>query len=129
MANPTRILVVNDTQEILDLFRDLLEDAGYEVALLSYAPRELAEVQRIKPDLIILDLIFGSEQLGMQLLDKLKLKRETSTIPVIICSAATNEMRDIEGYLAAHGVAVLPKPFDIDVLLETIKLALKLPQP
>ena len=32
----TRILVVNDTQEILDIFRDLLEDEGYEVVLSSW---------------------------------------------------------------------------------------------
>ncbi len=124
MAKPTRILVVNDTQEILELFRDLLVDAGYEVTLLSYAPTEMTEVQRINPDLIILDLIFGSERLGMQLLDKLKMKRETAAIPVIICSAAITALRDIEGYLKAHGVAIVPKPFDIDVLLETIKQAL-----
>ncbi len=127
MAKPSRILVVNDTQEILQMFRDLLEDAGYEVALLSYAPTEMAEVQRINPDLIILDLIFGSEQLGMQLLDKLKMKRETAAIPVIICSAAIILLRDIEGYLKAHGVAIVPKPFDIDVLLETVKQSLELP--
>lgn len=126
MAKPRRILVVNDTQEILELFRDLLADAGYEVALLSYAPSEMTEVQRINPDLIILDLIFGSEQLGMQLLDKLKMKRETANIPVIICSAAINALRDIEGYLKAHGVAIVPKPFDIDVLLMTIEQSFKL---
>ncbi len=125
MAKPRRILVVNDTQEILELFRDLLVDAGYEVALLSYAPSEMTEVQRINPDLIILDLIFGSEQLGMQLLDKLKMKRETANIPVIICSAAMHALRDIEGYLKAHGVAIVPKPFDIDVLLMTIEQSLK----
>lgn len=125
MANPSRILVVNDTQEILEMFRDLLEDAGYEVALLSYAPREIAEILRINPDLIILDLIFGSEQLGMQLLDKLKLKRETATIPVIVCSAATTALRDIEGHLRAHGVAIVSKPFEMDLLLETIKQSLK----
>ena len=127
MATPSHILVVNDTQEILELFRDLLEDAGYEVALLSYAPQEIAEIQRINPDLIILDLIFGSEQLGMQLLDKLKLKRETATIPVIICSAATTALRDIEGYLKAHNVVIVPKPFDIDLLLATIEKSLKSP--
>lgn len=127
MAEPRRVLVVNDTQEILELFRDLLEDAGYEVTLLSYAPTEIAEIQRINPDLIILDLIFGSEQLGMQLLDKLKLKRETAAIPVIICSAAINALRDIEGYLKAHGVAIVPKPFDIDLLLASIEKSLKSP--
>jgi DNA-binding response OmpR family regulator len=124
MAKPPRILVVNDTQEILELFRAILEDTGYEVALLSYAPQELLEVQRINPDLIILDLVFGIERVGMQLLDKLKLKRETAAIPVIVCTAAIATLRENEGYLKAHGVAIVAKPFDLDVLLATIKESL-----
>lgn len=124
MAKPPRILVVNDTQEILELFRAILEDVGYEVALLSYAPRELLEVQRINPDLIILDLVFGNERVGMQLLDKLRMKRETAAIPVIICTAAIAALRENEGYLKAHGVAIVAKPFDLDVLLATIKESL-----
>lgn len=124
MAQPAHILVVNDTQEILELFRLMLEDEGYEVTLLSYAPNELAEVERIKPDLIILDLIFGAERLGMQLLDKLKMKRETARIPVIVCTAAITVLRENEGYLKAHGVSMVAKPFDIDLFLATIKQSL-----
>lgn len=66
---PTRILVVNDTQEILEIFRDLLTEEGYEVVLYSFAPHDLAEVERLHPDLVILDLVFGMEKLGWQLLD------------------------------------------------------------
>jgi DNA-binding response OmpR family regulator len=65
-----RVLVVNDTEEILDLFRLLLEEEGYEVVVYSFAPHDLAEVERVKPDLVILDLIFGAEKMGWQLLDR-----------------------------------------------------------
>src|SRR5579884_3686645 len=120
----TRVLVINDTEELLDTFRVLLEDAGYEVFLYSFAPQELPEVKRIKPDIIILDLIFGGEKLGWQLLGKLKLDRATARIPVVICTAATLPVREIEGYLAAQNVALVPKPFDIDQLLIALKNAL-----
>jgi DNA-binding response OmpR family regulator len=124
-----RVMVVNDTPEILDLFRVLLEDeAGYEVALYSYAVMDMREVEGIAPDLIILDYIFGREGLGWQMLQKLKMDRKTATIPVIICTAATKEVQEIEGYLQAQGVRVIPKPFDIDTLLDTVKLALTDPQ-
>ena len=36
-----RALVVNDTQEILELFDEILSGLGFEVVLMSYAPREL----------------------------------------------------------------------------------------
>lgn len=48
-------MVVNDTQEILDLFRDLLTGEGYEVSVHAYGKRDIAEVQQIGPDLIISD--------------------------------------------------------------------------
>ena len=61
---PARIMVVNDTQEILDMFRDLLEHEGYEVVLYSYAIQDMDEIARHQPDLIILDYIFGAEVIG-----------------------------------------------------------------
>ena len=124
-----RIMVVNDTPEILDLFRDLLEgEAGYEVVLYSYAVMDMREVKGVAPDLIILDYIFGRENLGWQMLQKLKMDRQTATIPVVICTAATKKVQEIEGYLQAQGIRVVPKPFDIDALLDTVRLALTDPR-
>ena len=87
-------MVVNDTQEILDLFEALLQDEGYDTFLYSYAMRDLVEVERVNPDLIILDLMMGGENLGWQLLQKLRMKRETAAIPVVVCTAATQVVRD-----------------------------------
>lgn len=118
-------MVVNDTEEILDTFKLLLEGEGYEVILYSYAPKEMEEVIRAQPDLVILDLMFGGEKLGWNLLEKMKLIRETASIPVILCTAATREVRDIEGHLKAQGVSLVAKPFDIDTLLNTITTLLE----
>ena len=114
---PRKILVVNDTQEILDLFREILEEAGYEVSIYSYAFRDLDEIKKIAPDLIILDYIIGGEEYGWQLLQKLKLDRETVGTPVIVCTAAVRQVREMEGRLREKGVGVILKPFDIDDLL------------
>ena len=123
-AMPTRIMVVNDTQEILDLFRDILTEEGYEVFLYSYAIQDLAEVKRIKPDLIILDHIIGGEAVGWQMLQKLKMRRSTAKIPVVVCTAATNAVQEMEGYLKSKDVSLVLKPFDIDDLLLAIRTAL-----
>jgi DNA-binding response OmpR family regulator len=121
---PSRILVVNDTQEILELFQDLLTDEGYEVALYSYAIQDIEEIERVKPDLIILDYIMGGEAIGWQLLQKLKMKRSTATIPVIVCTAAVNAIQEMEGYLKSKNIGVVLKPFDIDDLLGAVHRAL-----
>jgi DNA-binding response OmpR family regulator len=121
----TRILVINDTQEILDLFRILLEGEGYEVVLSGFPFQQVSEIEQINPDLIILDFIFGDQKTGWQMLQLLKMKRSTASIPVVVCTAALYAVREQEGYLVSQGVHVVYKPFDIDHILTTIKLALE----
>lgn len=120
----TRILVINDTQEILEMFRLLLENEGYDVVLSGMPILKVKEVEQIKPDLIILDLIFGDQRTGWQILQMLRMQRSTARIPVVVCTAALHEVQEQEGYLVAHGVRVVYKPFDIDDLLTMIEQAL-----
>jgi DNA-binding response OmpR family regulator len=120
-----RILVINDTQEILEMFRMLLEDEGYEVILSSFPMQKIQEIEQINPQLIILDFIFGERKLGWQMLQLLKMQRSTASIPIIICTAAESAVRDQEGYLVSQGIQIVYKPFDIDVLLLAIKRALE----
>ena len=117
----TRILVVNDTQEILELFRMLLEEEGYEVVLSGFPIQQISDVEQIHPDLIILDIVFGDQKSGWQMLQMIKMKRSTASIPVIVCTAALDMVREQEGYLVSQGVHVVFKPFDIDHLLTNIK--------
>jgi DNA-binding response OmpR family regulator len=121
----TRIMVVNDTQEILELFREILTDEGYEVLLYSYGVQDMSEIERARPDLIILDHIIGGEAIGWQMLQKLKMRRSTADIPVVVCSAAVKAVQEMEGYLKAKGVGLVLKPFDIDELLQAVEQALK----
>ncbi len=120
----TRILVVNDTQEILELFQIILESEGYEAVLSSFPFKHTGEIEKIKPDLIILDFLFGDKQLGWQMLQILKMQESTASIPIIACTAALQEIREQEGYLNSQGVHVVYKPFDMDQLLTAIRQAL-----
>jgi DNA-binding response OmpR family regulator len=117
-----RILVVNDTQEILELFRMLLEEEeGYDVVLSGFPIQQVKEIEHIKPDLIILDLVLGDEKTGMQMLQMLKMQRSTASIPVLVCTAALQIVREQEGYLVSQGVHVVYKPFEIDDLMANVK--------
>ncbi len=122
------ILVVNDSPEILDLFHQMLEEEGYRVSVDRFtmdADKKLAEVKTFAPDLIILDYMIGNEGLGWQLLQLLKMDRETRSIPVIICTGAVREVRDLQSHLEDMGVAVVLKPFDMDYLLGEIAKVLR----
>jgi DNA-binding response OmpR family regulator len=121
----TRILVVNDTQEILELFRMILEGEGYEVILSGFPIQQIHDVEEISPDLIILDIVFDDQRVGWQMLQMLKMQRSTKDIPVIVCTAALNTVREQEGYLVSQGIHVIYKPFDIDHLITNVKQLLE----
>jgi CheY-like chemotaxis protein len=122
------ILVVNDTEEILDLFRDIVEGLGHRMTAWSFSPDDLAKVTEIEPDLVILDLMLGPTELqGWALLQKLRMSPPTEEIPVIVCTAATNWVREQEGWLAANAVKVVLKPFKVQHLEHAIRQALELP--
>jgi len=120
-----RVLVVNDTQEILDLFVDVLGEFGFEqVELMSYAPRELDRIRELKPDIVILDLVFGDgEAAGWQLLQKLRMERATASTPVIVCTADVRAAKEREGYLTEQGVTLVLKPFRVDQLEDAVRRA------
>ena len=127
-AERTRVLVVNDTQEILELFQEILEGMGLEVVLMSYAPRELDRIREVKPDLVVLDFLMGDGELrGWQLLQKLKMDRRLDSIPIVVCSAAVRAVADQQGYLTEQGVIVVLKPFNVDQLEDAVRRALALP--
>jgi len=124
-----RVLVVNDTQEILELFQDILEAMGFDVVLMSYAPRELDRVREVAPDLIVLDFLMGErEMLGWQLLQKLKMDRQLDSIPIVVCTAAVRAVSEQQGYLTEQGVLVVLKPFNVDQLEEAVRRALSIPK-
>ncbi|MGN6484390.1 MAG: response regulator, partial [Thermomicrobiales bacterium] len=95
------ILVINDTQEILDLFKDILEDEGYRVTLSSFTFQDVHDVERLNPDLIVLDFLIGGDALGWQMLQKLRMYRPTAGIPIVVCTAALQLVRELEGHLRA----------------------------
>lgn len=120
------VLVVNDTEEIVELFRDILEGMGHRCTAITYAPDDLAEVAKAEPDLVILDLLIGGEKLGWQLAQKMRMSRETERTPIVICTAATEDVREQEGWLTANAIKLVLKPFTVDDLERAVDKALDL---
>ena len=128
MAGPrltARIVVVNDDTDFLTLMFDLLTDiGGYEVGICREGHNAYQFVKEQAPDLVILDIRIDGQELGWTILECLTLDPVTRPIPLIVCSAAIRELKDHEAYLAQYGVDVMPKPFDLDHLLEKVASAL-----
>ena len=123
------VLVINDTKEILDAFRLLLEDEGYRVSLDNFSAldlgQKLADLKALAPDAVILDFMFGDEPLGWQFLQLLRMDRQTANIPIVVCTAAVRQAQEQEAHLRTLGVEVVLKPFDIDHILAALRRALE----
>jgi two-component system, OmpR family, response regulator VicR len=119
---PPHILAVNDTQEILDLLQVLLEEEGYRVTT-SLALLDMDKVKALAPDAIVQDLIFDqSQEKGWHFLTMVRLDPEVAHIPLILCTAAIQIVKDEEmaAKLRNLDVHVVLKPFDIDELLAVL---------
>ncbi len=120
-----RIAVINDDTHFLQLMHDLLEEEeGYSVTICKEADNAYAFVKETRPDLVILDIRVGHEESGWMILNLLTLDPVTRPIPVIVCSAAIHSLREHEELLQRYDCDVLPKPFDLDALLDTIEASL-----
>ena len=60
-----------------------------------------------------------------QMVQLLRMNPKTARIPIIVSTAATREVRDIEPEMMSKGIRLLPKPFDIDELLEMVRQILQ----
>jgi DNA-binding response OmpR family regulator len=119
---PRRIVVIDDAVAIVDLYDEILSDAGYEVVGKFASPPATADpIAAAKPDLVIMDWFFGQEPAGVDLLEMLKSSPSTAATPVIICTAARNALVDGAGDLIQGDVPVVYKPFRIDNLLAVIE--------
>ena len=117
-----RILVVNDTQEILELMQELLEEEGYRVTT-SLALLDIDKIKTLAPDVIVQDLLFEAmQELGWKFLTLVRLDPELARIPLILCTAAVRTVNEpaMAEQLDRLGVGVVLKPFLIEDLLEAI---------
>ncbi len=90
-ASNRTIMVVDDDPEHVALVRLMLEQKGFVVRCAYRGPQLLAGLKEQKPDLIILDVVMP-EMNGLEVLRRLKVAPETSSIPVIMLTVLdTNE--------------------------------------
>jgi len=108
----TRIMVINNSDDILALFKKILASNDCEVFLQFFLNSDLSGVRKIKPDLIILDYYVGREGEGWEFLQLLKMEESTASIPVLVCTTAVKLAHEIAGYLATKQVSILRKPFE-----------------
>ena len=117
-----RVLVVDDDPELVESVRVALVTRGYDVSVAGDGAEALAQIERVRPDLMLLDLVMPRRS-GINVLDRMVRGAIRST-PVIMMTA-TDEIRHRE-CAALRGVSVfLSKPFPIEDLLAEVDTMLR----
>ena len=111
-----RVLVVDDSPDLLDLLTELITSQGWECHEASNGIDALKLAQEINPSLVVSDIQMPGMN-GLELLRSIKADSQLRHIPVMIVSSSIHR----EEALASGCDAFLSKPFNLDELISTMR--------
>ena len=116
---PKQVMIVEDNELNMKLFRDLIEASGYRTIQTRNGMEALDLARKHRPDLILMDIQLP-EVSGLDVTRWLKADPELKSIPVIAVTAFAmkgDEERIREGGCEAY----LSKPISVGKFIETIR--------
>ena len=119
MAAGAQILVVEDNEKNMKLFRDVLLSAGYRTLEATTGEEAVAVATEHSPDLVLMDIQLPDID-GVEALGRLRADGRTTSLPVLALTAQAME-GDRERFLAAGFDGYLSKPVDIAEFVATVK--------
>jgi CheY-like chemotaxis protein len=103
------------------MMAEMLTDAGYVPHLCADVTNALSCIQDQSPDAVLLDLRLRQSSAWMQLLEQFRNDPVTSRIPIIVTSANAQMLGAEQPRLQQLAAAVVPKPFDLDEMMATVR--------
>ncbi len=112
-----QIWIIDDEENILEISKIVLEEAGFAVSTFKSENEFLDALQNNLPDLIFLDITLSGSN-GIKIAKSLKENGRTASIPLILMSADSEIAKKTQD---AQANDFLAKPFNIEDLLSKIK--------
>lgn len=112
-----KILLVDDNLSLTTLLSRALNRLGYQVTAENDSDRAIRTIQKLRPDLIILDLEMPGKS-GLEIYGELKISSQLASIPVIML-ASLDDAGSVRSEV--FGCDVLRKPAGLDDLLTVIE--------
>ncbi|HOJ09714.1 MAG TPA: response regulator [Clostridiales bacterium] len=114
-----KILIIDDTELIVKIIKDILETADYNVISASSGEEGLIKVEQEKPDLVILDVVLPGMD-GFQVCRMLRNDDRNNLMPIIILTSQCDEDDKLTGLeLGADDYII--KPFNPRELLSRVR--------
>lgn len=127
-----KILLIDDDVDIIDSLTRVLEKNGYSVSVKNDTEHVVADVARIDPDLIILDVMFPQDPYaGFKAARELKADKNVGHIPILVLSAVNQRTGQAFGFsdsdisdnfLPVQGF--VEKPVEPKLLIEKVRALL-----
>jgi len=117
----TKILIVDDSEALLEILAFLIKRHGDEPITYYSAENIVDKVQQHKPDVIIMDVLLQGVD-GRELCKEIKAIEIIKHIPIILMSASN---RALEDYKECKADAIIEKPFDLPVIYDRINCVLR----
>lgn len=128
-APPRHVLAIDDSPELLALYAEMLGEEGYRVTTRRLPVVGHDEVRALDPDLVVLDLMFGEDDLASAFLARFRADPATRGVPVVVCSGDDRQLDAFGPRLRGWGYGVVEKPFDVDVFLAAVAGGLAAAEP
>ncbi len=116
------IAYIEDDQDMIDLVAIVLERHGFQVVGFVQSEGVTEEVERLQPDLILLDIMMPNVD-GFEVYNCLKKSKILRDVPVVVISAMKKAIEEIEQEKRIMVEGVLVKPFSISDLVNIVKQA------
>jgi two-component system, cell cycle response regulator DivK len=114
-----RVLIVEDNERNMKLFRDVLAVSGYRTLEATTGSLAVELAQRHIPDIVLMDVQLPDLD-GVEALRRIRSDARTAYVPVVAVTAQAMD-GDRERFLRAGFDAYLPKPVDVTELLGLVK--------
>lgn len=118
----SRILIIDDDQDILNILQPVLEDYNYEVFATTSAPDGLKTLSEQSIDIVVTDILMPDLD-GIEVIQALK--SEYPEVKIIAMSGGGSDRKKFQEYLPIAkrlgADEIIPKPIDLNLLLKTIQ--------
>jgi len=117
-----KILVIDDEQEITDVIKAFLVNAGYQVLVENSSVMGIEKAKSYRPDLIILDIMMPF-MYGYEVCAKLKRNAELTGVPILFLTG--KDVNEDGGQSFRSGADLfIKKPFSCERLLQLVRMVL-----
>jgi DNA-binding response OmpR family regulator len=114
------ILIIDDSAELLEVFKLVFEKQGYNIITRSSSADIFTFIQNNTIDILLLD-VFLNRINGRDVCKQLKADASTNNFPIVLMSASPENLQDLDE-CSADGY--IEKPFDIKYLVKKIETLL-----